>query len=134
MSPSAISNLLDHLPDSDLCGALVTAFRIMDMDTRMAVAKCRQIVELTIQAIYRERVGPPGSKPLVNMVDELHRAGVIPPDVFTHLYNVRKQGNLSVHGDRLFTVETVLLVLGATVRIVTWSVLNRRGVEATSTE
>lgn len=124
-SPDAISSLLERLPDSELCGALVTAFRIMDVDPPMAVAKCRQIAEVVARTIYRERLGAPKTKPLVNLVDELHTDGGVPADVFTHFSNVRRRGNESIHTGAPLTVEAVLIVLAATVRIVSWHLLER---------
>jgi len=122
-SPDALSNLLTRLPDSDLRGELVRAFRIMNIDPRMAVTKCRQVAEVIAQGSYQRHVADPRSKPLVNLVDELHRAGRVPPDVFTHFYNVRKLGNLGVHGITPVTVDGVLHAIAATVRIVTWHLL-----------
>ena len=71
-----------------------SAQRIAMIDPRMAVAKCRQIVEAIAQRVYSRSLGAPGNKPLVNLVHELRESQVIPADVFTHYYNVRKQGNL----------------------------------------
>lgn len=119
-SPDALSNLLARLPDSELCGALVAAFRIMNVDARMAVAKCRQITEVVAQQRYRQHLGEPRSKPLVNLVDELQQAGGIPLDLASHFVLVRREGNRSVHGDTPVTVDGVLQVIAATIRIVTW--------------
>jgi hypothetical protein len=93
----------------------------------MAVAKCRQIVEAIAQRVYSGSLGAPGNKPLVNLVHELRESHVIPVDVFTHYYNVRKQGNLALHSgheeNAAFRPEVVRTVLGAAVRIATWYLL-----------
>ncbi len=124
--PDALGVYLERLPDADERRHLLTAQRIASIDARMAVAKCRQIVEVIAQRLYSRSLGTPGGKPLVNLVHELREARVIPMDVFTHYYNVRKQGNLALHGDEeaaAFRPEVVRTVLGAAVRIATWYLL-----------
>jgi serine/threonine protein kinase len=125
--PETLGVYLERLPDVEDRRHLLTAQRIATIDPRMAVAKCRQIVEAIAQRVYSRSLGAPGNKPLVNLVHELREARVIPMDVFTHYYNVRKQGNLALHGgDEGATAlrpEVVRTVLGAAVRIATWYLL-----------
>jgi serine/threonine protein kinase len=129
--PEALGLYLERLPDGEERLNLLTAQRLVSIDPRMAVAKCRQIVEMIAQRTYSRSFGPPGSKPLVNLVHELREARVIPADVFTHYYNVRKQGNLAVHGGpeeaAALHPDIVRMVLGAAVRIVTWFLLEYEG-------
>lgn len=125
--PEALTLYLERLPDNDERRSLLAAQRIATIDPQMAVAKCRQIVEAIAQRVYSGSLGAPGNKPLVNMVHELRESLVIPADIFTHYYNVRKQGNLALHGGQeenaALRPEVVRTVLGAAVRIATWYLL-----------
>jgi len=98
----------------------------------MAMAKRRQIVEGIAKQIYSNSIGAPNRKPLVTLVQELRESLVIPADIFTHYHNVRKHGNLALHGGHDETAlrpDLVRSVLGAAVRITTWYLLEygRRG-------
>jgi serine/threonine protein kinase len=126
--PEALTIYLEQLPDTDERRNLLTAQRIAAIDPQMAVAKCRQIVEAIAQRVYSRALRVPGNKPLARLVQELRESHVIPADVFTHYSNVRKQGNLALHGGHnevtaLFP-EVVRTVLGAAVRIATWYLLD----------
>jgi len=125
--PETLDVYLERLPDAEERRQLLTAQRIATIDPCMSVAKCRQIVEAIAQRVYSRSVGAPGNKPLVNLVHELRESHVIPMDIFTHYYNVRKQGNLALHGGdeeaAALRPEVVRTVLGAAVRIATWYLL-----------
>jgi hypothetical protein len=93
----------------------------------MAMAKCRQIVEGIAKQIYSHSIGAPNRKPLVTLVQELRESLVIPADIFTHYHNVRKHGNLALHGGHDETaalrLDFVRSVLGAAARITSWYLL-----------
>jgi serine/threonine protein kinase len=129
--PETLGVYLERLPDAEERRHLLTAQRIATIDPRMAVANCRQIVEAIAQRVYSRSLGAPGNKQLVNLVHELRESRVIPADVFTHYYNVRKQGNLALHGGNeeaaALRPEVVRTVLGAAVRIATWYLLEYEG-------
>jgi len=125
-APESLSVYLERLPETEERSGLLTAHRIATIDPRMAVAKCRQIVEVIAQRVYSRSIGAPGNKPLVNLVHELREFTILPPDVFTHFYNVRKQGNLALHGGQegaTLQPAIVRTVIGAAVRIATWYLL-----------
>jgi serine/threonine protein kinase len=123
-SPDNLSTHLDRLPDSDYRTELLSAYRIASIDARMALGKCRQIAEAVARETYTRHVGDPKSKPMVNLVEELADRHVLPPDVFTHFYNVRRQGNAALHGSASGQAglgdEAVRTTIGATVQIVGW--------------
>jgi hypothetical protein len=78
---------------------------------------------------YRSLIGEPGSKPLVNLVDEFVSGRALSPEVFAHFYHVRRHGNPTVYGSDVpgtSGVELVFSILGATVKIVTWHRLSDR--------
>jgi serine/threonine protein kinase len=123
-SPDSLSTHLARLPDSGYRTELLGAYRIASIDARMALGKCRQIAEAVAREAYTHHVGEPKSKPLVNLVEELADRHVLPPDVFTHFYNVRRQGNAALHGSAGGPSgpdeEAVLTMIGATLQIVGW--------------
>jgi hypothetical protein len=56
-------------------------------------------------------------------VDRLADRRVLPPDIFTHFYHVRRHGNAAVHGshsDAGSAQDAMFTIIGATVQIVTW--------------
>jgi serine/threonine protein kinase len=123
-SPDSLSTHLDRLPDSGYRTELLSAYRIASIDALMALGKCRQIAEAVARERYARHVGDPKSKPLVNLVEELADRHVLPPHVFTHFYNVRRQGNAALHaaasGPAGLGDDAVLTTIGATVQIVGW--------------
>jgi serine/threonine protein kinase len=122
--PESLTTYLERLPDEEERRGLVAAQRIATIDPRMAVAKCRQLVEAIAKRVYSRSLGTPANKSLANMVRELSESQVIPSNVFTHYYNVRKHGNQALHGDHdedaALRPEVVRTVIGAAVRIATW--------------
>jgi hypothetical protein len=107
-SPDNLSSLLERLPESGYRTELVSTYRIATIDARMALGKCRQIAETIARELYTGHVGEPRFKPLVNLVEELADQKVLPPDVFTHFYNIRRQGNAAMHGGDISSDATVI--------------------------
>lgn len=125
-APDTLTAALDRLPSDEARSDLVNAYRIMSIDARMALAKCRQIAEAIAERLYSEAIGDPRGKRLYDLTSDLNERGHIPPEVYTHFNNVRKQGNLGVHGgDAVLSLDGVLTTIGATVRIVSWYLVDR---------
>jgi serine/threonine protein kinase len=119
-SPDGVLAQLERLPEGGHRTDLLGAFRIATIDARMAVGKCRQIAESVARDLYARVVGPPGTRPLVKLVEDCAARGLLPPDVFTHFYNIRRQGNAALHGPGTIDSEAVLTTIGAAIRIVGW--------------
>jgi hypothetical protein len=107
----------------DLIDEMIKIDRVGEIDPEAAIAKARKVIEIIISDIYGKHPGDKG-KTLYDMIETLHKKGIIPEKVHVYLDTVRKIGNLSVHyqPNRIEDVNLhdVKLIGMITARIVEW--------------
>jgi hypothetical protein len=107
---------------------LARACDLADGDPDMALTKSRKILEGCLYALHKQRIGPPGTRRLEQLIVDLGRAGVLPRKMLALCEVVRELGNVGAHpiydGEDLSHREAQLAVLTLTL-ILEWYVRRR---------
>src|SRR5262245_43158045 len=63
----------------ELRGGVQKAILVADLDTEMALARARKVLDYVIRDVYERRINePPGTRPLENLIQRLVRDGFFP--------------------------------------------------------